>query len=107
MLTGSEVAELVRAGAVGEVLGLFVDAEGRPVRSEVNERAVAVRPEELRGREVVAIAGGPQKAAAIAAVLRTGIVTGLITDEATAGRLVRAAAATERRPEDPARASAA
>ena len=42
----------------------------------------------LHGKEVVAVAGGEDKTAAIAAVLRSGLVTGLITDEATAARLV-------------------
>jgi DNA-binding transcriptional regulator LsrR (DeoR family) len=93
MLTPAESAELVAAGAVGEVLGLFLDAQGRTVDAEINSRAVAVALEDLQGREVVAVAGGPSKTEAIRAVLRTGFVTGLITDEATAGRLVGDAAA--------------
>ena len=42
---------------------------GRPVAADVNERAVAVDLERLRGTDVVAIAGGAAKPAAIAAVL--------------------------------------
>lgn len=91
MITPEEHAELERAGAVGEVLGRFVDARGRPVAAGINERAVAVRLEELRpGRQVVAIAGGRRKASAIAAVLEGRLLTGLITDEATARALVAA-----------------
>ena len=41
----------------------------------------------LRDRRVVALAGGPDKVAAIAAVLRGGWLDGLITDEATAQAL--------------------
>ena len=88
MITAAEHDELVRAGAVGEVLGRFVDAAGRPVAAEINERAMAVRLEELAGRQIVAIAGGRGKAPAIAAVLEGGRLTGLITDEATARELV-------------------
>ena len=40
--------------------------------------------DEMQGRQVVAIAGGREKARAIAAVLASGLLTGLITDEATA-----------------------
>lgn len=87
MITPAELAEVERAGAVGELLGRFVDAEGRAVAAAVNERAVAVRPEEMPGRQVVAIAGGRNKARAIAAVLESGVLTGLITDEATAREL--------------------
>ena len=76
--------------------------------AEINERAVAVRLEDLPGRQVVAIAGGRDKARAIAAVLESGLVTGLITDEATArelvgarraGRLAARAASINRRPQ--------
>jgi DNA-binding transcriptional regulator LsrR (DeoR family) len=87
MLTPEEFAALARAGAVGEVLGQFLDAEGRPVAVEVNRRAVAMELGRLRGRDVVAVAGGEGKAAAVAAVLRSGLLTGLITDAATARRL--------------------
>ncbi|MGH6944580.1 MAG: sugar-binding transcriptional regulator [Geminicoccaceae bacterium] len=88
MITMGELAEVERAGAVGEVLGHFVDARGRPVGAPINERALGLRIEDLRGKEVIAIAGGHGKARAIDAVLSTGVLTGLITDEATADRLV-------------------
>lgn len=87
MITLEEFGEVERAGAVGELLGRFVDAQGRPVAASVNERAVAVRLEEMPGRQAVAIAGGRDKARAIAAVLESGVLTGLITDEATAREL--------------------
>jgi DNA-binding transcriptional regulator LsrR (DeoR family) len=38
---------------------------------------------------VLAVAGGLDKAEALRAVLATGLITGLIVDEATAQRLVR------------------
>jgi len=78
-------------GAVGDVIGQFLGADGRPVASEVNQRTLGLRIEDLRGREVVAVAGGGEKRDAILATLASGIVTGLIIDEATA-RLVLAAA---------------
>ncbi|MFO1049836.1 MAG: sugar-binding transcriptional regulator [Geminicoccaceae bacterium] len=87
MITPEELGEVERAGAVGELLGRFVDVRGRPVEADVNERAVAVRLEEMPGRQVVAIAGGRNKARAIAAVLASGVLTGLITDEVTAREL--------------------
>jgi DNA-binding transcriptional regulator LsrR (DeoR family) len=92
MITAAESRELERAGAVGEVLGRFVDAAGRPVAAEINERALAVRLEEIEGRRVVAVAGGRGKARAIAAVLESRVITGLITDETTAREVVELAA---------------
>ncbi|MGD9508653.1 MAG: sugar-binding transcriptional regulator [Geminicoccaceae bacterium] len=88
MITPEEFGEVARAGAVGELLGRFVDADGQPVAASVNGRAVAVRLEEMPGRQAVAIAGGRDKARAIAAVLESGVLTGLITDEVTACELM-------------------
>jgi DNA-binding transcriptional regulator LsrR (DeoR family) len=106
MITEGEHRELRRAGAVGEVLGRFVDADGRPVAAEINERAVAIRLEEIKGRQVVAVAGGKGKARAIMAVLESRVITGLITDETTAKAVVelvdgsRAATSAKRGLED-------
>lgn len=90
MLTAPEMLGLERVGAVGEILGHYLDAEGQAVECDVNARSIGVELDDLRGREVVAIAGGRSKAAAIAAALRSGVVTSLITDEATASRIADA-----------------
>jgi DNA-binding transcriptional regulator LsrR (DeoR family) len=87
MITTEEFAEVERAGAVGEVLGRFLDAAGRPVAAAVNDRALALPLEDLPGRQMVAIAGGRDKVHAIAAVLESRLLTGLITDETTAREL--------------------
>jgi DNA-binding transcriptional regulator LsrR (DeoR family) len=83
-----ELAALLRTGAAGEMLGRYFDAAGRLVRTNLHERVVALAPEAMRGREVVAVAGGVGKAAAIRAVLTSGLPNGLITDEPTARRLL-------------------
>ena len=88
MIMPDEFAELSRAGAVGEVLGHFLGADGSPVDAPLNQRALSLELDDLRGKEVVAIAGGHGKARAIRAVLNSGVLTGLITDEATARRIV-------------------
>ena len=87
MITKAEFADLKRAGAVGEILGHFVDAAGRPVEAELNQRSLGLRIEDLKDKQVVAIAGGRGKARAVDAVLRSNVVRGLIIDEATAQRL--------------------
>lgn len=88
MITDADFRRLQEAGAVGEVLGQFLDRHGRPLDVDVNQRSIGLKLEDLRGKEVVAIAGGTGKAAAIDAVLRTGVITGLITDETTASGIV-------------------
>lgn len=90
-VTPEELEALRRAGAVGEVAGCFVAADGRPVAGEMNERAVGAKLEDLRGRDVLAVAGGRSKAEAIRAVLNTGLITELIVDEAAAQLLAPAA----------------
>jgi DNA-binding transcriptional regulator LsrR (DeoR family) len=74
-------------GARAEVLGQFLDAEGRRLPTRYDGRLIAADLFDLRGREVIAVAGGEEKAAALDACLRSGVFTGLITDEATARRL--------------------
>ena len=88
MVSDEDFRRLREAGAVGEVLGQFLDRDGRPLDDDINRRSIGLGLEDLRGKEVVAVAGGRGKVAAIDAVLRTGVVTGLITDEATARGIV-------------------
>lgn len=87
-VTEDELQALHRAGAVGEIAGCFVAANGQPVDCEMNERAVGATIDDLRGRDVLAVAGGQSKADAIRAVLNTGLITELIVDEAAAQLLV-------------------
>ena len=87
-ISDDDLGRLHEAGAVGEVLGQFLDRDGRPLDIDLNDRSIGLKLDDLRGKEVVAIAGGTGKVAAIDAVLRAGVVTGLITDEVTAQSLV-------------------
>lgn len=87
-LTAAEYSALREAGAVGDLIGHFLDAEGRPVDCEVNDRTLGLRIEDLRDREVIAVAGGAGKRDAILAALRSGVITGLITDEVAAQQIV-------------------
>ncbi len=78
---------LQAANAVGEVLGHYFDSDGAPVLNAMESRVMSPDIEAIRGRNMVAIAGGVNKAAAIGAALRSGLIKGLITDESTARRL--------------------
>jgi DNA-binding transcriptional regulator LsrR (DeoR family) len=83
-----DLAALERLGARSEILCYFHDAEGRPVETGLAERSLTLTYEELRGRRIIAAAGGADKVEAIRSVLRSGLLSGLITDEATARALV-------------------
>lgn len=78
------VDDLKRKGAVGDVLGQFLDAGGRPIAHGINRRAIAFPVEELANvGTVVLIAGGANKMRAIAAALRGRIGHVLISDQDT------------------------
>jgi DNA-binding transcriptional regulator LsrR (DeoR family) len=88
MIRPDEVVELERAGVAGEMLGYFFDAQGNIVETELSSRSISLPLQDLRGRNIVAIAGGPSKVEGIRAALASGFLKGLITDELTARRLV-------------------
>ena len=88
MIEPREIAEITRIGGLGEMLGHFFDAKGRVVETGLTARLLAVDLDGPKGARIVAIAGGPGKAAAVGAVLASGHLHGLITDEATARALL-------------------
>jgi DNA-binding transcriptional regulator LsrR (DeoR family) len=82
-----DMGDVIARGGVGEMLGHFFDASGRPVETSLGGRLLSARLETLRERRIVAIAGGDDKIEAIRAILRSGLLSGLITDERTAAVL--------------------
>lgn len=90
MVSAEEAAALQEAGAVGEVLGQYLDAGGQLVATPLHQRVIALPLAAMRGREVIGVAGGSAKIAAIRSVLLSGVLSGLITDELTARRLLEA-----------------
>jgi DNA-binding transcriptional regulator LsrR (DeoR family) len=89
LLPRSQLASLVSAGAVGEVLCHFLDVDGDVVDHPVSRRVVAVGLEDLRRvPKIVIAAGGRHKVEAIRAVLKATHAGVLITDEAAAQGLL-------------------
>ncbi|WRH61829.1 MAG: sugar-binding transcriptional regulator [Fuscovulum sp.] len=88
-ITESDRRSLIEAGAVGDVLYNFIDASGRLVAHEVNERVISVNLSVLRrASERVLISGGKEKRVALQAAIQTLQPTTLITDEQSAKDLV-------------------
>ena len=78
----AERATLMSGGAVGETLGYYARADGEIVYCRHN---VGLTLEELGSvPDVVLVAGGSQKAAAILAMARAGVHGRLVTDEGAA-----------------------
>ncbi len=88
LLSKSDQQLLQQAGAVGDVILRFLDAEGNPLKLEINKRIVGLTLEELKKiPRVVGIAGGQAKIHILRAALKAEILDVLITDHVTAGEL--------------------
>jgi DNA-binding transcriptional regulator LsrR (DeoR family) len=87
-ISDSELAELRRLGAVGEVTGWAFDARGRLIEGGTNERLTSVPREIPAKRLTVGVAQGTGKVLSIHAALKGRVVNGLITNETTARSLL-------------------
>ncbi|SFD17381.1 sugar-binding transcriptional regulator [Tropicimonas isoalkanivorans] len=95
VFTTNELAELTRAGAVGDMSLRFFDTEGKLVKTPLDDRVIGMPLEDLaKVDRVIALAGGAAKTQAIHAALKTRCIDVLITDVFTAGRLVKGCADT-------------
>ena len=88
-LSNAELAAYRSKGAVGDILGRFLDHRGRPLDLEIHDRIVGIDLQSLSAiARVIGVAGGAHKVEAIRAVLAGGTLDMLITDEPTARALV-------------------
>ena len=84
-LSPAEISRLRDQGAVGDILGNYVDIDGRIIPSPHQDRLIALSIEELRGvAMVVAVVSEIEKPRAIRGVLRAGVVDVLVVDEGNA-----------------------
>lgn len=86
--SAEQLRQVRAAGAAGQLLQRFVDAQGRAIGTELDDLVVGITLAQLRaaGRRIV-VAGGASKHAALTACLRGGWVDLLITDAASARHL--------------------
>jgi DNA-binding transcriptional regulator LsrR (DeoR family) len=80
----ADVARLTAANAVAEMLGHFIDGEGRRVINDLDRRLTSVELRQQPEKPVIALAGGPEKHRAIRAALAGRWINGLVTDEGSA-----------------------
>lgn len=82
-ISSENLAKLESKGAVGDILGRFFDSRGAQV--EINAGVISISLEQLKAiPDVIAIAGGIEKARAILGALRGGYIKTLVTDIETA-----------------------
>ncbi|HEY1942095.1 MAG TPA: sugar-binding transcriptional regulator [Roseiarcus sp.] len=88
-ITSQENEALERAGAVGEITGWAFDARGQLIVGEINDRVASAPLSVPTDRLMIGVAMGPSRRAGIRAALVGKLISGLITDEATAEHLLR------------------
>jgi deoxyribonucleoside regulator len=89
VLNASDVAQLRAAGAVGEICGRFFDAEGNECNSRWRNRAISIELEHLKKiPQVIGVAAGSDRAPAVAAAMRGGLLKALLIDESGAQALM-------------------
>jgi lsr operon transcriptional repressor len=82
--------DLRAAGAVGDILGQFLDKEGQPITHAINRRAIALSVDALRQIPTAILAsGGANKSRIIAAAVKAKLVSVLICDALTASAVIR------------------
>jgi deoxyribonucleoside regulator len=88
-LTPGDVTELVRKGAVGDVVGRYIDADGNIVDRALDERTVGLGLDELRSAATaIFVVAGKSKHDVARAVVMSGLCTAVVTDESTARALL-------------------
>ncbi len=89
ILSDAELQSYLDGGAVAVIIGRFLDAQGRPVRGEPDQRMVGITLEDLRQiPSRICVGGGEAKVPALRATLTGGYATHLVTDLATAEALL-------------------
>jgi DNA-binding transcriptional regulator LsrR (DeoR family) len=80
-----------RLGVTAEISGVLIDTAGKPVNAPLTKRIIGLTGDQLADvRTVLAIAYGEEKADAVRSALNGGLVSGLITHESLAARLLLA-----------------
>jgi deoxyribonucleoside regulator len=91
LLSKSDVDDLRARGFIGDLCVNPVKADGSWQGCPMEDRIITADMETLKKiPNVVAVAGGGDKAEAIAACLRSGVVDTLIIDDVTAAKIIRA-----------------
>lgn len=89
--TGTDISSLIDAGAVGDLLGRYLDRKGREIDHPLNRQVIS--PELAEYRQIpnrIIASGGEHKRNILKACLSAGLASIFITDAETAKWLVEA-----------------
>lgn len=88
--TAEQFEMATKAGAVGQINLRFIDKEGAPVKTPLNELVIGITLDQLKNVDTrIGVAGGKSKYIAIRAALKGGWINSLVTDLTTAKWLIK------------------
>lgn len=91
-ITGDELVSLSDAGAIGDILGHFIDRFGRVVDFELDQRTIGLDLESLaRVPRSIAVAVGEERSGITRAALYAGLCKVLVTESKIAERVLASA----------------
>jgi len=94
LISDAEAAKLVKAGAVGDICGHWINEQGEVIDHPINRRVIALPPKRLKNiRCVILASGGRNKVPVLHGALRAGFSNVLVTDEQTAAAVLERAKA--------------
>lgn len=89
---------LVKAGAVGDMCGIYFDREGRIVKNGLEDRMISASHEQLKAIDcLVGVACGADKAPAVLGAMRTGLLSTLFIDQDMAENILAGVSAKNAR----------
>jgi DNA-binding transcriptional regulator LsrR (DeoR family) len=87
IVSKESIKKLKEKGAVGEVAGNFFDKEGNLILNNETKKIIGAKIDSFKNSTTILIAGGKNKISQIQSVLKSGLFTGLITDEDTSKKI--------------------
>ena len=97
--TAEQLAEVRKAGAVGQLHQRYIDANGNPVKTDLDDKVISITLSQLRRvKRKIAVAGGAAKHQALAGALAGKWIDVLVTDVNTANYLMAAPRGTDPTP---------
>ncbi|MEO0830651.1 MAG: sugar-binding transcriptional regulator [Pseudomonadota bacterium] len=85
-----QLREFLRKGATAVICGRFIDADGVPITSEMDDRMIGVSLPDMQNKDLgLLVASGPDRAGPARAAIKGGYVTHLATCTKTARELLR------------------
>lgn len=88
LIPPAAMSQLLAAGAAGEVMGRWLDHDGRALPTPGLEEVGLTVADLQAGRRVVGVAGGAEKAEAVLAALRGRVIGELVVDDGLAEALL-------------------